>query len=105
MRKWTRRATRGLAILLLIAASTSSPTARVEARPTPLPAVFQEEPPPSCCFTNRNYAGTCEVRPAKDESCSAILDYLNNPLSQGKTYCNNTNVRGGWQLVSCETKR
>jgi hypothetical protein len=41
------------------------------------------------------------VEPAKDETCGQILDYLNNPMSQGKTYCNATAIRGGWQSVSC----
>jgi len=33
------------------------------------------------------------------------LDYLNNPMSKGKTYCKNTSVRGGWQSVACETTK
>jgi hypothetical protein len=48
--------------------------------------------------------GTCEVSPANDETCSSILEYLNNPQSQGKAYCGNTNVRGGWKAVPCEPK-
>jgi hypothetical protein len=48
--------------------------------------------------------GTCEVEPAKNQTCAAILDYLNNPQSQGKDYCSNTTIRGGWQLVPCEPK-
>jgi hypothetical protein len=105
MSKVIRHAARSFAVLSLVVASTSAPSARVEARPSPDPALAQEEPPPTCCFTNRNYAGTCEVRPAKDETCGQILDYLNNPLSQGKTYCSSTSVRGGWDMVSCDTKR
>ena len=63
-----------------------------------------KDPRPHCCFTNARYVGTCEVEPAKDQTCAAILDYLNNPQSQGKSYCGNTTIRGGWQLVPCEPK-
>jgi hypothetical protein len=41
------------------------------------------------------------VTPAQDETCAQILDYLNNPMSQGKSYCGGTNIRGGWQSVAC----
>jgi hypothetical protein len=58
----------------------------------------------ACCFTNARYVGTCEVEPAKNQTCAAILDYLNNPQSQGKDYCNSTTIRGGWQQVPCEPK-
>jgi hypothetical protein len=37
-----------------------------------------------------------------DETCASILEYLNNPRSVGKTYCNSTDVRGGWEPVVCE---
>ena len=56
---------------------------------------------PPCCFTNPRY-GVCSVQPSEDESCGQILEYLNNPLSQGKSYCGNTNVRGGWATKTCE---
>jgi hypothetical protein len=55
-----------------------------------------------CCFTHPGYAGVCVVEPAKDETCATVLRYLNNPRSQGKTYCNNTTLRGGWKLVPCK---
>ena len=92
MRCLTPYVTRVFAILLLVAAS--APVA-----PT------QDPPPPKCCFTNPRYAGTCVVQPAKDESCGQILAYLNNPMSQGKSYCGNTTIRGGWQSVACEAKK
>jgi hypothetical protein len=65
-----------------------------------------EDPPrpARCCFTNPGYSGTCEVTPAKDESCAKILDYLNNPNSLGKSYCENTNLRGGWKSAPCPKK-
>jgi len=61
-----------------------------------------KDPRPHCCFTNARYVGTCEVEPDKDETCASILEYLNNPQSQGKSYCNRTNIRGDWKLVPCE---
>lgn len=57
----------------------------------------------ACCFENPRYSGTCEVTPGEDESCGSILSYLNNPNSMGKGYCGNTNIRGGWSQVACET--
>lgn len=65
----------------------------------------QDPPPATCCLTNPGFAGTCEVRPAKDESCGQVLDYLNNPMSKGKSYCGNTSIRGGWKSVACEPKK
>ena len=70
-----------------------------------LAVVAQASAPAKCCFTNPRYAGTCEVEPAKDESCGQILGYLNNPMSQGKSYCGNTTLRGGWTSVACTPKQ
>jgi hypothetical protein len=54
-----------------------------------------------CCFSNPQYAGKCVVRPAKGETCSSILAYLNKASSVGKNYCSNTTIRGGWALATC----
>lgn len=54
-----------------------------------------------CCFTNPAYTGVCQVMPQEGETCKSILDYLNAPNSVGKSYCGETNVRGGWQQTSC----
>lgn len=54
-----------------------------------------------CCFVNPNYQGVCTVTPAEGESCDEILAYLNTPLSVGKTYCENSRIRGGWERVNC----
>ena len=54
-----------------------------------------------CCYTNPQYSGPCAVQPVEGETCASILAYLNNPTSQGKTYCNNTNIKGGWKRVKC----
>jgi len=62
-------------------------------------------PPPArpCCFVNERYAGVCRVSPEPGESCAAILAYLNDPSSSGKTYCDNTDIRGGWMRADCNT--
>ena len=44
----------------------------------------QEE---KCCYTHPDVAGVCEVTPNEEETCASILDYLNTPMSMGKTYC------------------
>jgi hypothetical protein len=41
------------------------------------------------------------VQPVEGESCASILEYLNEPQSQGKSYCGNTNIRGGWKQAAC----
>jgi len=58
----------------------------------------------TCCFTIPRYAGTCEVEPAPDVTCRDVLEYLNSETTVGKTYCNNTSIRGGWQQVTCEVE-
>ena len=66
-----------------------------------MPARAADTPSP-CCFTNEQFAGVCRVVPGEDESCDSILAYLNNHNSTGKSYCDRTNVRGGWVQVSCK---
>jgi hypothetical protein len=58
--------------------------------------------PKPCCYTNAGYSGVCSVQPGEGETCGSILDYLNNPNSQGKSYCGNTNIRGGWSAKKCD---
>ena len=58
-----------------------------------------------CCFTNLRYAGTCQVVPAKDETCPSILEYLNHLNSAGKAYCGATDIRGGWEQATCKVKK
>ena len=79
----------GLLAVLAAALQTRASTA-ADAKPT------------SCCFNNIRYAGVCVVTPSQDQTCSSILAYLNNPSSAGKTYCNNTSVRGGWKQTKCK---
>lgn len=79
----------GCAVVLGLAGGASDFSARAADPPTP------------CCFTNTRYAGVCAVEPAEGETCATILAYLNNPNSQGKTYCGNTNIRRGWKQQTC----
>jgi hypothetical protein len=58
----------------------------------------------TCCFSNSQFTGVCEVTPAKDETCDSILKYLNTAGTVGKTYCNNSRIRGGWKKANCEDK-
>jgi hypothetical protein len=61
----------------------------------------QEQTAIGCCFIHPNYQGVCEVVPADDETCESILQYLNTPATVGKTYCDTTRIRGGWERVDC----
>jgi hypothetical protein len=97
-----RRRPRALAALLILAGSVALAASHAPARATVRPT---DDTPARCCFTNPRYSGTCEVQPAKDESCAQILGYLNNPMSQGKSYCGSTTIRGGWQSVACPTAK
>jgi len=95
-----------LVAAFLLAAALEPATPPPGALPPACPpqATAVKEPRPHCCFTNPRYVGTCEVEPSKDETCASILEYLNNPQSQGRAYCASTNVRGGWKQVPCEPK-
>ena len=66
------------------------------------PARAGSEARDKCCFENSRYAGVCVVQPGEEETCARILEYLNNPVSSGKSYCGFTDIRGGWREVSCE---
>ena len=68
-------------------------------------APVEDEKDDKCCYKySRGYQGVCEVTPGEGETCAGILAYLNNPQSVGKSYCNNTKVRGGWKQVPCDGK-
>jgi hypothetical protein len=63
--------------------------------------------PVTCTFSNPAYSGHCKASAsaAKEQTpadaCQEILSCLNN-VQCLKTYCNATQVRGGWTLVSAE---
>ena len=80
----------GCAILLALATGGPGLTARAA------------DPAPPCCYTNPQFSGVCSVEPGEAESCATILAYLNDPQSQGKSYCGNSSVRGGWTQKECE---
>ncbi len=63
------------------------------------PAVAED----TCCFTNFRFAGGCIIIPSGSETCTSILAYLNNFDSVGRSYCDNTTIRGGWSQVECGT--
>ena len=98
---------RGAAVAALLLAGSVVPAHQPAADP-PLgcaaAAASTDAPRPPCCFENPRYVGVCQVQPVKDETCASILEYLNNPQSAGKTYCNNTAIRGGWKTIPCEPK-
>jgi hypothetical protein len=94
-----------LAVLAPLLAHTPGARSAIEAAPRAVAILADATPPPPCCFTHPRYSGTCEVAPAKDETCARILEYLNNPMSQGKSYCGNTTLRGDWRSVACEPRQ
>ena len=54
-----------------------------------------------CCLTNKAYRGVCVVTLGEQETCEGVLAYLNAPNTAGRTYCNSTRLRGGWEIVPC----
>jgi len=92
------------ALLLAVSLAPAEPPGVAAPLDCAAAAASPDDPRPPCCFANARYVGTCEVDPAKDESCASILEYLNNPQSQGRSYCNSTAIRGGWKIVPCEPK-
>ncbi len=60
-----------------------------------------EETTADCCFVRDGYQGHCTVTPGEEETCESILEYLNTAGTVGKTYCNNSKLRGGWALADC----
>jgi hypothetical protein len=93
------------AVAAVVLVASLAPAARpAPATPTGCAAAALDDPRPPCCLENPRYVGICEVEPAQDETCASILEYLNNPQSTGKSYCNSTAIRGGWKAVPCEPK-
>lgn len=88
----------GLGLALLLTAVSISAGAPERDGPSASSTSSQAQ---RCCFTNPRFAGTCQVQPGRDETCSSILGYLNNPLSVGRTYCGSTSIRGGWRQAEC----
>lgn len=61
----------------------------------------------TCVLSNPAYSGQCtQTTPIPSgstpaQACQAVLECLNNPQCL-KTYCDATNVRGGWKLESAK---
>jgi hypothetical protein len=61
----------------------------------------------TCVFTNPAYSGACTqstpIAPGSTaaQACESVLACLNNAQCE-KTYCNATQVRGGWKLESAK---
>jgi len=106
----------GVALLAALALGASALSSELSAAKAPKdaasegascaagPRVLADGSRPACCFTNPAYAGVCRVEPGKGETCDSILDYLNSGQSTGKTYCESTLIRGGWDSVPCGEK-
>lgn len=61
----------------------------------------------TCVFTNPGYSGKCTQTVAVPsggtaaQACQVVLECLNNAQCS-KTYCDATQVRGGWKLESAK---
>ena len=91
-----------LALLLVAAAALLAARGRVEA----------QNPPPTsvtCSFSNPSYSGWCkQTQPipqngSAQQVCENILSCLNNTQCN-ETFCNATQIRGGWKIEKVETK-
>ncbi len=67
----------------------------------------QSAPTATCVFMNPGYSGACTqttpIAPGSTavQACQSVLSCLNNAQCL-KTYCNSTQIRGGWQLASAK---
>jgi hypothetical protein len=77
----------------------------VAAVASPTPTVAGEDAARACCVANPRFSGICKVELGPDETCRDVLAYLNNAASAGKSYCGNTDVRGGWKEVACQEEQ
>ena len=71
------------------------------------PARAAEQRSVLCTFRNPSYSGDCKQTATIPEEgtaqgvCKQILDCLNS-VQCSQTYCNATQIRGGWALISSE---
>ena len=98
----TYRTRRVAVTLVMMSSLAAAPYAAPSVSPEASFCQAEGEPDRVCCFVNHGFSGTCVVTPAEKETCETILGYLNDIRSTGKTYCRNTEVRGGWRQVRCE---
>jgi hypothetical protein len=90
--------------LTLLAAGALPAAARQDSEPTPKASdTYTVE----CSYSNPAYSGRCFVsevvsrRLSPPAACQRILSCLNNSQCI-KTYCNSTNIRGGWKVESAK---
>ena len=63
----------------------------------------------TCSFSNPGYSGWCKQNApvpkdgTPDQVCQGILNCLNDTQCNA-TYCDATQIRGGWRLEKVETK-
>lgn len=88
--------------LVVVASAALIGAVAAVAAPTP---VAEEDAARTCCVANPSFSGICEVELGPEETCRDVLDYLNNAASAGRTYCGNTDVRGGWKEVACQEEQ
>jgi hypothetical protein len=81
---------------------TAWPTILVTAVAVGVAIVASASSGATCCVASPQFAGICKVELAPDETCADVLAYLNNVASVGKTYCGNTQIRVGWNEVTCQ---
>ena len=83
--------------------------ALVSGSPAPRPADDGQAAtrPINCTFANPSYSGNCNEQASAtpdqspNEACQPILACLND-VQCIKTFCNATQIRGGWRLVSAQ---
>jgi hypothetical protein len=90
-------------LFALIAASGAPATSDVAAREQ------AKVRPVTCTFSNPAYSGYCRQTASAtgdetaNDACQEILACLNN-VQCTKTYCDATQIRGGWKLVSAKER-
>jgi hypothetical protein len=79
--------------------------------PTSRPASPDSKPKTAtCAFSNLRYSGWCRVTQdvpegsTGEEVCQKVLNCLND-TSCTKTFCNATDIRGGWKLEEVQTEK
>ena len=103
-RKVTSAASLALAVLLVAALAPHAAAGQGEAAVR----IGQAPGKATCVFTHRAFTGKCteNVEVAENstaaDTCSAILDCLNN-VGCIKTYCSATTLRGGWKLETASS--
>lgn len=92
-------------LTILLPAFAAARAGGAASSPSPTPGVASTV---TCAFSNPSYSGWCRVtkqlQPGKRPRafCSQVLACLND-VRCIRTYCNATQIRGGWKLEKVET--